>query len=58
MTPPNLIRERAFQSFYETNFRLLEKIYIQFNLQNISLKEWILFAYSQTSTNGLRMYID
>lgn len=53
-----IVRQKAFSNFLETNGAVLESIYKLFDLKKVSLKEWIVFAYEQTSTDGLQYYID
>ncbi len=53
------IRTNALNAFFETNHLILEQLYEEIvHLTNRSLNEWYSFAYNQTSTNGLRFYLN
>lgn len=58
----NSLRKSLFSEFVETNYQLLLSVYEkEFSLslkEQITLEDWIQFAFNQTSTNGLRLYRD
>ncbi len=53
------IRAKALNAFFETNGAILHQLYEEIaHLTNRSLNEWCIFAYQQTSTDGLKCYIN
>ena len=56
----NYIRKQYFQPFLEANYNLLLSLYnTEFTpelKEDISFDSWCLFAFQQTSDNGIRSY--
>ena len=60
LTPPtDLKRQQVYKYFVKEHGEMLSLLYedyIQPINPQISLNDWILFAYNQTSQDGLRFY--